>query len=78
LYNPILGATPQYERLLFIYLFTYLFSFDEFVYMTQEMGELVAASRPVVSLLRLYALRLIGFRAVLLLLQQNLSGCDMN
>jgi hypothetical protein len=37
------------------------------------MGELVAASRPVVALLRSYKVGLIGFKAVLLLLRQNLK-----
>jgi hypothetical protein len=60
-------ATP------FTYLFRYLISFHAFVYMTQQMSLLVAAPRPVVTRLRPYTLGLIGFQAVLLLLQQNLK-----
>jgi hypothetical protein len=39
--------------------------------MTQQMGELMAAFHPILASLRQYALGLIGFQAVLLLLQQN-------
>jgi hypothetical protein len=39
--------------------------------MTQQMGELVAASGAVGALLRPYTFGFIGFHTVLLLLQQN-------
>jgi uncharacterized membrane protein len=55
----------------FIYLFIRFILFDALVYVTQQIGLLIAASRPIIALFRPYVLVLIGFQAILLLLQQN-------
>jgi hypothetical protein len=41
--------------------------------MAQQIGQLVAASCPIVALVRPYGLGVIVFQAVLLLLQQNMK-----
>jgi hypothetical protein len=52
------------------YLFMYFGLIDAFIYMPEQMVELIAVSCPVGALLWPYALDLIGFKAVLKLLQQ--------
>lgn len=54
------------------YLFIHYFiSFDIVIYMTQQMGWLLTTCCPFLALLWVYALGVIGFQFVLLLLQQN-------
>jgi hypothetical protein len=52
----------------FVYLFIYSISFNVFIYMTQQMGQLVAASCPFIALPQPNAVGLVDFQAILSLL----------